>query len=319
MKYAMLLSHFCAMISLVMHMQINRLLEMIYILLHKKRVSAGELAEQLGVSRRTIYRDIDTLSLAGIPVYTEKGRGGGVRLLPDFVLHKSILSEGEQTEILSALHGLSNIKTADTKQVLQKLSATFNKPVTNWLEVDFSEWNYENDFFNAFKTAILERRIVEFEYYNSYGEQTFRQIEPMQLWFKAKAWYLRGFCLKKQGMRLYKLSRIKHLLVTDTYFTERDSLLGSDESDQDTSEGLQMITLKLHIGPEMAYRVYDDFTQSEIGRQPDGSFLVTTTIPETHGIYGFLLSYRRYIEVLEPEHIRRIIRDEAVEISKNHL
>lgn len=55
--------------------------------------------------------------MAGIPIYTEKGKGGWIRLLPDFVLNKSILSEQEQGEILSALHGLSAVKTADTKEV----------------------------------------------------------------------------------------------------------------------------------------------------------------------------------------------------------
>ena len=300
-------------------MQINRLFEIIYILLHKKKVSAGELAEQLGVSRRTICRDIDTLSVAGIPVYTEKGKGGGISLLPDFVLNKSILSEQEQSEILSALHGLSNFKTDDTNQVLRKLSATFNKTATNWLEVDFSEWHYENDYFNDFKTAIIEKYIVEFDYYNSYGEKTFRRIEPIQLWFKTKSWYLKGFCLTKQDMRLYKLSRIKNLALTDECFSERNLLVGAEDSVQDNDDELQWLTLKLRIGQEMAYRVYDEFVESEIEKQGDGSFIVTTTMPENHGMCGFLLSYREYIEVLEPEHIRNMIKDEAEKIFKKHL
>jgi len=83
-------------------MQINRLLEIVYILLEQKTVTAKTLSAQFGVSRRTIYRDIDALSLAGIPVYAEKGKGGGIRLLPEYVLSKSILNEQEQHEILSA-------------------------------------------------------------------------------------------------------------------------------------------------------------------------------------------------------------------------
>ncbi len=147
-------------------MQIHRLFEMVYILLDKKKITAGELAEHFGVSRRTICRDIDTLSTAGIPVYTEKGKGGGISLLPNFILNKSILSEGEQNEILSALYGLSSIKTDETNLILQKLSTIFSKTATNWMDVDFSGWSHENDFFNDFKTAILERRIIEFDYCN---------------------------------------------------------------------------------------------------------------------------------------------------------
>ena len=296
-------------------MQINRLFEIIYILLHKKKVSARELAEQLGVSSRTIFRDIDTLSSAGIPVYTEKGKGGGISLLPDFVLNKSLLSEQEQNEILSALHGLSNIKIGGMNQVLQKLSATFNKTAANWLEVDFSDWHCDNDFFDSLKTAITERRIAEFDYYNTYGEKRFRRVEPLRLWFKSKWWYLRAFCLTKQDMRIYKLTRIKNLAVTDERFPERNL---PDESENSDKCDLEWITLKLRIDAEMAYQVYDDFSESEIEKQSDGSFVVTSEMPITHGIMGFLLAYKSCVEVLEPEHIRNMVKAEAEKILKKH-
>ena len=296
-------------------MQINRLFEIIYILLHKKKVSARELAEQLGVSSRTIFRDIDTLSSAGIPVYTEKGKGGGISLLPDFVLNKSLLSEQEQNEILSALHGLSNIKIGGTNQVLQKLSATFNKTAANWLEVDFSDWHCDNDFFDSLKTAISERRIAEFDYYNTYGEKRFRRVEPLRLWFKSRWWYLRAFCLTKQDMRIYKLTRIKNLAVTEEHFPERN--LPAESENLDKCD-LKWITLKLRIDAEMAYQVYDDFSESEIEKQPDGSFVVTSEMPITHGIMGFLLAYKSCVEVLEPEHIRNMVKAEAEKILKKH-
>src|SRR5215468_3350363 len=125
-------------------MQINRLLDIVFVLLKVKTITARELSERFNVSQRTIYRDVDTLSLAGIPVYTEKGKGGGISLLPEFVLNKSILSEKEQHEILSALQGLSGVSTAETQGVLRKLSAVFNKSTVPWLEVDFSDWGYQN-------------------------------------------------------------------------------------------------------------------------------------------------------------------------------
>lgn len=300
-------------------MQINRLFEIVYILLQKEKVSATELAQQLEVSRRTICRDIDILSGAGIPIYTEKGKGGGISLLPNFVLNKSIITEQEQHEILSALHGLSNIKRDDTVQVLQKMSAVFNKTAQNWIEVDFSDWYYENDFFSEIKTAILQRYVVEFDYYNSYGEKTLRRIEPIQLWFKSKSWYIKGFCLTKDDMRLYKLSRIKNLVVTDERFIERDSLVVSGDPTQDYYKGEQNAKIKFRIEPKMAHRVFDDFYEGMVEKQADGSFLVTVTWPETDWLYGFILSFGNYIEVLEPEHIRKIIKDEAEKISKRYF
>lgn len=300
-------------------MQINRLFEIVYILLDRKSVTAKELTEYFGVSRRTICRDIDALSTAGIPVYTKRGKGGGISLLPNFVLNKSLLNEGEQTEILSALYGLSSIKTEDTDQVLQKLSTRFNKTVTNWMDVDFSGWSHENDFFNDFKTAIIQRRIVEFDYYNREGEKSFRRVEPIQVWFKSKAWYLKGFSLTKQDIRLFKIGRIKNLVVTDKSFTVRDSLLLSDKTNQLTHEEPNLIRIKLRIEPERAFRVFDDFHESMIEKQPDGGFLVTVFWPEDNWLYGFILSFGKYAEVLEPTHLRTLIKNEAQTISKKYL
>jgi len=299
-------------------MQINRLLEIVYILLRQKTVTAKELAARFEVSQRTIYRDIDTLSLAGIPVYTEKGKGGGISLLPEFVLSKSILSEQEQTEILSALHGLSNLKPNATDQVLEKLSAVFNKVAVDWLEVDFSGWSFANgQCFDGFKTAILERRIAEFDYYSTFGEKTSRRVEPIQLWFKSKAWYVKGFCLVRQDIRLFKLTRVRNLTVTDEHFPERD-LLAIPPNPGPAEHQSRDVTLKLQIAPEMTYRVCDEFDDVNIEKQQDGGFVATVIWPEDDWVYGTILSYGEHIEVLEPAHVREIIREKATKIAEKY-
>lgn len=300
-------------------MQMNRLFEIIYLLLNKKSTTAKELAEYFDVSQRTIYRDIDALSLAGIPVYTEKGKGGGISLLPDFVLNKSILSEQEQNEILSALQGLSSVKTAETDQVLKKLSTIFNKNTVRWLEVDFSDWSFANGkAFHDFKTSILERRITEFDYFSTYGEMTHRRIEPIQLWFKSKSWYIKGFCLIRQDIRLFKISRVRNLTVTDEKFSERDYFT-SIPNPAPANHQKPDVTLKLKIAPEMTYRVYDEFDEDLAEKQPDGSFVVTVTWPEDDWVYGTILSYGEYIEVLEPDHIREIIKEKTLKTIKKYL
>jgi len=288
--------------------------------LNKENVTAKELATQFGVSTRTIRRDVDTLSLAGIPIYTRKGKSGGISLLPDFVLNKSILSESEQNEILTALHGLVHVKAGEAQGVLNRLSTIFNKTAVNWLDVDFSDWEGSNDF-NDFKIAILERRIAQFDYYNSYGQKTFRCVEPIQLLFKHKSWYLKAFCLTKQGMRLYKLTRVNNLIVTDENFPVRDLLSAEPDSDAQTTHTPERpdITFKLRISPEMAYRVYDDFTDDAIEKQPDDSFIVTKTFPEDNWVYSYILSYGEHAQVLEPEHLREIIIANAQNILANYI
>lgn len=144
-------------------MKINRLFEIIYILLDKKSITANELSEYFEVSQRTIYRDIDTLSTAGIPIYTNKGKGGGISLIDGFVLDKSILTEQEQKEILMSLQSLHMLEFPNIEPVLNKLSTMFKKQAMNWIDVDFSHWGSddgEGQKFNLVKTAIIDRNIL---------------------------------------------------------------------------------------------------------------------------------------------------------------
>lgn len=87
-------------------MQIERLFEIVYILLDRGTVTAQELADKLHVSKRTVLRDIETLTLAKVPVYTIQGKGGGVSLLDGYVLDKAVLSDEEREQILLGIKTL---------------------------------------------------------------------------------------------------------------------------------------------------------------------------------------------------------------------
>jgi len=301
-------------------MQINRLLEIVYLLMEQKGVTAKALSARFRVSQRTIYRDIDNLSLAGIPVYAEKGKGGGIRLLPEFVLSKSILNEQEQQDILSALQVFGGVDSARTSDALKKLSALFKKSASDWLQVDFSDWNFSgNNFFNSFKTAILEKRIAEFDYYGSSGEKTRRRVEPVQLWFKHRAWYIKGYCLLRQEMRMFKLTRVKNLKVTTKHFSIRDAATIKPEIWPEKHKKQKLLAIKLKIDREMTYRIYDEFDQDMIEKQNDGSLIVSITWPEDYWVYGYILSFGEHIEVLEPKSLRKAIKNKISKIGKKYL
>ncbi len=121
-------------------MQESRLFKIVYHLLDQGQATAPELAEKFEVSVRTIYRDMDALSAAGIPIYAESGRYGGIYLMSGFVLDRVVLSEKEKQEILTALQSLNVTKNTSGSQTLQKLSAMFQLHTEDWLEVDFSRW-----------------------------------------------------------------------------------------------------------------------------------------------------------------------------------
>lgn len=180
----------------------KRLFEMIYLLLQHGSMTAGELAQHFEVSRRTIYRDMEELAAAGIPIYASKGKGGGIHLLPDFVLDKSLLSEAEQNEILFALQSLA-ATSGDDNGVLERLSAWFQKNNPHWIDVDFSRWSsgaVEKKKFQRLKTAILNQYVIAFVYFNSLGETSQRLVEPVMLRFKNGNWYLQGYDRRKKRL-----------------------------------------------------------------------------------------------------------------------
>lgn len=301
-------------------MQINRLFSIVYILLDKKTITAKELSEHFEVSVRTIYRDVETLSIAGIPIYTNKGKGGGISLIEDFVLNKAVLSEKEQNEILMSLQSLNATKFIDVEPVLKRLSTIFNKESTNWIDVDFSKWgcdDSEKEKFNIIKTAILSTKIISFDYFNSYGEKTLRNVEPLKLVFKGQGWYLYGFCKLKGEFRIFKITRIRDMSLLDKTF-KRDIPINI-WSEGDKSYENKMVTLILKIDERMAYRIYDEFDQENIVKNPDGSFTATTTFPEGDWIYGYVMSYGEYAEVIEPKDIREIIKIKFQEGLKKYV
>lgn len=104
----------------------SRLFKILYYRLDKGRTTAPVLADQFEVSLRTIYRDVEALSGAGIPIYTESGRNGGICLLHDFVLDKTLLSEPERQEILAAVQTISATGYPSEDDMLTKLSALFH-------------------------------------------------------------------------------------------------------------------------------------------------------------------------------------------------
>ncbi len=283
-------------------MQMMRLFETVYLLLEKRSVTAKELAERFGVSARTVYRDIEALSIAGIPVYATRGKGGGIRLSENFVLDRSLLSASEQSEVLAALRALP---AEQTDSILNKLGGLFRQSAANWIEIDFSDWSYsDREMFALIKCAILERRLVSFDYYSTSGEKTLRVAEPMMLWFKHKSWYLRAFCLKRNAERLFKLSRVKRLRVLAEGFSQREAVHTEDKPD---SSADYYIRLKLRIAPEMLFRVYDEFGESMISQNEDGSFTCEAVFPEDEWVYGYIFSFGPSAEVLEPASVRENI------------
>lgn len=298
-------------------MQINRLFEIVYLLLERKSITANELAEHFEVSTRTIYRDIDVLSGANIPIYATQGKGGGIGLLDSFVLDKSILSEEEQNEILFALQSLQKLTTEEEEKTLQKMSALFHKTSKSWIEVDFSSWGKENTHkrkFEKIKQAILSKRVIVFTYFNSAGEETKRRVEPLQIWFKDKAWYVKAYCELKRDYRVFKMARMRDVVILDELF-ERELPEGMENEEVH----IKMIDLKLEIAKEKAYRVYDEFERENITELENGNFLVEVEFPENDWVYEYLLSFGECVKIVAPEYARKRLKKKMMKMIRNYF
>lgn len=298
-------------------MQINRLFEIIYILLDKKTATAKELAERFEVSTRTIYRDIETLSSSGIPVYMSKGKGGGVSLLPDFVLNKAVITDEEKENILSSLKAVNAVSLSKTDTALTKLSSLFGESNTDWIEVDFSSWaNPKNEIetFNTIKSAILKRVVIYFSYASAKGQRIEREVEPLKLCFKSGAWYVYGYCKARCDFRFFKLRRIKNLCLSEQNFQRKspNQIFSEEKEFQE-----EYTKIKLKLSARVAYRVYDEFDNYE--QQEDGSFIVEIEYPKGDWIFYYVASFGEDCEVLSPEEVRADVKAKFQNMLKNYL
>lgn len=301
-------------------MQLKRLFEIVYILLSRQQVTAKELANEFEVSVRTIYRDIDALSAAGVPVYAQQGKGGGICLMKEFVFNKSLLSAEEQRDILLSLQGLMMLQGESNEALLRKISGLFQHQPIQWLEVDFSCWGKaagERETFAVLKEAILQKQGLTFRYYNSNGESSLRSVEPLKLVFKSRAWYLYAYCQKRQENRLFKIVRMKEVRSTGVSFV-REAPPGAGWEEAAAAVEPYRIELVLRVDAGMAYRLYDEMDIACIARQADGDFIVTLDFPENEWIYGYILSYGAAAEVLTPVHIREGVKQRLQQIQRRY-
>ena len=299
-------------------MKNDRLFQIVYLLLEKGTITAPELARALEVSVRTIYRDVEALSIAGVPVYASQGKNGGVSLLPNYSFDKALLSDDEQNQILFAIQSL---KATDqpVDALLSKLGGLFQKENANWIEVDFSRWGLgktDTKKFELLKTALIERRALEIVYCSSSGETNRRVILPVKLIFKDKSWYLQAYCRKAEDYRVFKVNRIVELALLDERFGSLPDEPPPLEQDYMTQPSYQRMLLR--FSPAIAFRIYDEFDRSNVEQQPDGSLLVTAYFPQDGWVVGYLHSFGTDVTILEPVEMRAYVANYAKAIWEHH-
>lgn len=195
------------------------------ILVNNDKVTIKQLSEKLEVSRRTIYRDLETLTIAGFPIVSYPGYGGGITVAEGYRLDKCLLSFEDWVNILT---GLNTIKTmGDTEKIeylIGKIAPQNIETINQQSDImiDLSQW-YDDEMQNlivSFRNAISNKQLIFIEYISKMSSTT-RTIEPYKLVFKERDWYVYAYCLLRMDFRLFKLNRISAYEIMVDYFIPR--------------------------------------------------------------------------------------------------
>ena len=305
-------------------MKLERMLSIITYLMNHEKVKAQELAEKFEVSVRTIYRDVDAIAQAGIPVVAYQGADGGIGIIEGYKLDKSVLTSDEISKIVAGLKGLHSISDdVRIKFLIEKFTSIAAQSeytaMGNEILIDLSSWN-KNDCLpqriRELKQAIRERRIIKFVYYSN-EKLTQRRVEPCVIVFKTAHWYLYAYCLLRQDFRLFKLRRMSEVQITDNRFEPRQFSLEGVEWDGE-ADSVRHAAVVVVFDGSLKYVVNDLFGVDNYETLPDGRFKVDFHMEVNDWLYGFILGFGDKIEVLEPASLREKIRSLAESVCKRY-
>ena len=294
-------------------MKTDRLVSIIMMLLDKERVSAQELADRFEVSPRTIYRDIETINMAGIPVRSTPGVGGGFEIMQEYKLDKNVFSAADLSAILMGLSSLSGMVRGNElvnalAKVRRFIPADRAKEIelrANQIYIDLSPWMGNRNiqpYLELVKTALQESRMLSFEYADRFGNKTVRTVEPYQIVLKGSHWYFQGYCRKREDFRLFRLSRISNLQMSRETFSPRDY----QKPVLDFADILKTMqtTIKLRVQKSAMDRLLDFCTCEHAVPDGEEHYIVNFPFIENEYYYDILISFGDQCECLEPLHVR---------------
>ncbi|MNB80624.1 HTH domain protein [compost metagenome] len=300
--------------------KVERLISIIMILLRKEVVSSTEFAQLFNVSKRTILRDMETLSLSGIPVYSVNGVNGGYGILNEYKVDKRLLTSSDLENILIALGGLEQILiSGEVERTIKKIEAMVGPlaPKSS-IRLSFYLWEGRSELSKTvavFQESILKGRLVSFDYTDKNGIATKRTAEPYQLQFSESSWYLKGFCLQRMEYRTFKLSRTNNPCMQGQSFNPRDD---SAEQAQEAGYQPELVTVKALISPGIKDQFIERYGQKSVECYSPELFMATFLVPHASVGFDFLAGFGTRLQIVEPESYVEAFRNYILEIVKKY-
>jgi predicted DNA-binding transcriptional regulator YafY len=282
-------------------------------LLECKRISAAKLAEMFEVSPRTIFRDIETINMAGIPVTAYPGVNGGISIMEQYKIDKKLFTTSDIATLLQGLRSISaTISSEEVVHTLAKVKSLIAAEQIADIElkaqqisIDLTTWAGNKNFqpnLAKIKKALNENKLLSFRYYDNSGRQSHRQVEPYQLVLKEVNWYLQGYCLLRKDFRVFKLSRISGLEILDSTFVPREF----HEKPLDGSDWIakRIVMIKPLVEESLREQIIERCGEENIRPYGANKLIVNFPFVEDEMGYNLLLSFGDKCECLEPENVR---------------
>lgn len=294
--------------------KIERLLSILVALLNKEVLSADELAKKLEVSKRTIYRDIESLGLSGLPVVTIHGRNGGVGLMPSYKMDKYLFTDEEKQKIIESLRMQHNILQIDNKVLIEKLENlkgnaesvnhfSFYSPTIHRAEIE-QETQVK---LAALRDAMALNKKLKIKYISLNGEVTMRLISPSNIVLTDGSWYMEAYCEKRKDRRMFKLTRIReHLLIDEESIPVEGKVI-------DETTIYEQVVLTFHRN--QLGKLYDFFTEEEI-EILNNQVKVTFKYNSSRNLIPFLLMFGSNVDVIKPQTLKQEYYNELNKIHK---
>ncbi|MPQ25423.1 helix-turn-helix transcriptional regulator [Bacillus paralicheniformis] len=289
-------------------MKIERLLGIIVLLIHRKRMKAVDLSRYFEVSERTIYRDIDSLNRAGIPIVSLPGPEGGYELLDGFKLDKKYLT---LDELLSIQWALKSIEKAtgfeDINELISKINQLIDSVPTQDknIQLQISHSNNSSQHIQTIYKSIQNCSVIKIRYVDHKGNETERDIESMGIFLKDYHWYTWCYCLLRNELRVFKLTRIIETYNTNRYFTRRPYTIEDiyEKEDGKSGNSIRPFTVCLQFSREMRAQVLDNFQKDEIVNHPNGTIIVKKNYYTIDKAITQIISFGNKVRIIYPKEV----------------
>lgn len=305
-------------------MKYQIMIKMLMLLTTRRKVTAGEIAERFDISVRSVYRYVDELNIAGVPLDIVRGRYGGIFIADTFKLPSGFFTRGEYAAVTNALTAmLSTMEDGDVLSALEKLKQQQKADkreltVSGNIIIDGGSWADLGKFPQKMKVceqAVRESMCLEIDYISREGEHSRRIIDPHVLIFKQNVWYIYAFCHTRQSFRTFKIGRIKGARITGRTFTKKE--IKKEEiplNFEYSSEQLVPVTLEIR---KDALAVVEELLGVDNVEPRANALVATVSLPDDETLVDKILGYGGKVKVIAPADLKERVRAAALAIAND--